>query len=129
MLQFDAKSLLQQARKAAETAYAPYSNEPQGAALLAADGTVYTCGNVEFATFGGSVCADLGALTKAVTDGKRQFVALAVFPYRYPCGNCRQFISEFGLELQIVAETPDGNVENKALPQLLPNSFGKSNLG
>jgi cytidine deaminase len=125
----DAKALLETAKKAASGAYAPYSGEAKGAALLCTDGSVFSSGNVEFATFGGSVCADLAALTKAVTEGKRQFKALALYPYRYPCGNCRQYISEFGLDVDVYTEKADGKIESRTLPELLPNSFGKSNLG
>lgn len=128
-MQFNAKSLLAAAETAAQTSYAPYSKQPKGAALLCFDGSVYSSGSVEFATYGGSVCADLGALTKAICDGKRDFAALAVYPNRYPCGSCRQFFSEFGLDMQVVTEDTEGNVQAKTLQQLLPNSFGKSNLG
>lgn len=124
----DAETLLKLAADAAKNAYAPYSQEPKGAALLCSDGSTYSSGNVEFATYGGSVCAELGALTKAVTDGKREFRALALAPHRYPCGNCRQYFSEFGLELDVLTTSQDGMIEQKPLTELLPNSFGKSNL-
>lgn len=129
MKEFDAKALLKAAEDAAKNSYVPYSNEPKGAAILCSDRTVYTSGSVEFATFGGSVCAELAALMKAVNDGKRQFVAVALHPYRYPCGNCRQFLSEFGLELNVITARSHDAIESKTLPELLPNSFGKSNLG
>lgn len=129
MAAYDAKSLLERAREAAANSYAPYSNAPKGAALLASDGTVYASGNIEFATFGGSVCAELGALTLAVNEGKRDFTAIALHPHRYPCGNCRQFLSEFGLGIDVITAQADGSVDARPLPAFLPNSFGKSNLG
>lgn len=129
MATYDAKSLLERAREAAANSYAPYSNEPKGAAILASDGTVFASGNVEFATFGGSVCAELGALTRAINEGKREFKAIALHPHRYPCGNCRQFLSEFGLDLDVITSKPDGSIDSRPLPAFLPNSFGKSNLG
>jgi cytidine deaminase len=128
MTKFDANALLKLASDASKHAYAYYSNEPKGAALLCSDGSIYSSGNLEFVTFGGSVCAELGALTKAVSEGKQEFRALALFPYRFPCGNCRQFFAEFGLGLDVVTSRQDGTVEQKSLPELLPNSFGKSNL-
>jgi cytidine deaminase len=128
MKKVDAKELLKAAGDAAHNAYAPYSNEPKGAALLCSDGSVYACCNVEFATFGGSVCAELGALVRAINDGKQSFSALALTPYRFPCGACRQFFNEFGLQLDVFTARQDGTIEQKSLGELLPNSFGKSNL-
>lgn len=128
MKKVDAKELLKAAADAAKNAYAPYSNQPKGAALLCSDGTVYACCNVEFATFGGSVCAELGALVQAINSGKQSFTALALTPYRFPCGACRQFFNEFGLQLDVFTARQDGTIEQKTLSELLPNSFGKSNL-
>jgi len=129
MSEIDTLALLQRAKDSAEWAYAPYSNEPKGAALLCSDGSIYASGNVEFATFSCSVCAELAALTQAISEGKRQFKALAIFPYRYPCGTCRQFLSEFGLDVQVITACANGDIESKFLPELLPHSFDKSNIG
>ena len=92
--------LYKAAMKAAETAYAPYSNFHVGAALLAEDGTVFTGCNVENRSFGLTICAERGAVMKAVSSGCRSFIALAVatpdsdYPVG-PCGACRQVLSEF----------------------------------
>jgi cytidine deaminase len=92
--------LYKAALKAAETAYAPYSNFHVGAALLGEDGTVFTGCNVENRSFGLSICAERGAVMKAVSCGCRSFAALAIATSDSdcpvgPCGACRQVLSEF----------------------------------
>jgi cytidine deaminase len=94
------EQLFTQARAAAESAYAPYSKFRVGAALLAADGRVFTGCNVENRSFGLSICAERGAVMKAVSDGGRRFTALAISTPDSPtpvgpCGACRQVLSEF----------------------------------
>lgn len=121
--------LIDAAQLACDQAYAPYSRVAKGAAIESADGAVYAAGNLEFATYGGSVCAEIAALSAAINDGKRQFKLIALSPYRYPCGNCRQALSEFGLSLTIVTKRDDGNIERRTLAELLPESFGKGHLG
>jgi len=94
--------LFAQARKAADSAYAPYSKFRVGAALLADDGTVITGCNVENRSFGLTNCAERTAVFKAVSMGRRSFAALAIstpdseVPVG-PCGACRQVLSEFML--------------------------------
>jgi cytidine deaminase len=88
------------AQKAAENAYAPYSKFRVGAALLADDGTIITGCNVENRSFGLTICAERTAVTKAVSEGRKSFKALAIstpdsaVPVG-PCGACRQVLSEF----------------------------------
>ena len=93
-------ALFEEARKAADFAYAPYSKFRVGAALLAADGTVFSGCNVENRSFGLTVCAERNAAFKAISSGQQSFIALAVstpdseIPVG-PCGACRQVLSEF----------------------------------
>jgi cytidine deaminase len=92
--------LFKEARKAADFAYAPYSNFRVGAALLGEDGTLYTGANVENRSYGLAICAERSAVVSAVSKGARKFVALAIstpdssYPVG-PCGACRQVLTEF----------------------------------
>ena len=112
-------------------AYAPYSDYKVGAALLCADGTVYTGCNIENASYTPTVCAERTAFFKAITEGHRAFSAIAIcggkdgvitglFP---PCGVCRQVMREFCEDdFQVYMITPEG-YETRTLAQLLPDSF------
>jgi cytidine deaminase len=96
----DARALITRAREAARSSYSPYSGFPVGAALLCTDGTVVLGTNVENRSFGLSNCAERSALFSAVSQGKREFAAVAVACPRAdvpvaPCGACRQALSEF----------------------------------
>ena len=113
-------------------AYAPYSGYKVGAALLCADGTVYQGCNIENASYGATNCAERTAFFKAVYDGKREFVSIAVcggkegvitgsFP---PCGICRQVMREFCEDdFRIYLVGAEGTYESCTLSQLLPFSF------
>ena len=120
--------LIEQAKNASINAYAPYSGKPCGAALLTTDNQVVTGCNLEFATYSGSICAELSALSKAISAGHRQFQALALVPGDLPCGMCRQYLSEFGLDIDIVLESQDGAIRTVNLADLLPGNFGRSSL-
>ncbi len=119
--------LLQAARKALQHSYHPYSQFAVGAALLCEDGTVYTGCNIENAAYSATVCAERTAFFKAISDGKRQFTAIAVVGSAdpcYPCGVCRQVMAEFcGGDFRIVLEGENGKIEQHTLSQLLPHSF------
>ena len=125
------EKLSQLAIEAMAGAYAPYSGYKVGAALLCADGTVYTGCNIENASYTPTVCAERTAFFKAITDGKREFSAIAVCGgkdgviegYFPPCGVCRQVMAEFcGPDFKIYLATPQG-YEERTLAQLLPDSF------
>ena len=124
------KELIALASQAREKAYAPYSNYPVGAALLTGSGQVYTGVNVENASYGLSICAERTAAVKAVSAGEREFVAIAVVTDNggSPCGACRQFLAEFGPQLRIILADVAGKSRVYTMSELLPDSFGPSNL-
>ena len=126
------EKLVQMAMEAMEHAYVPYSGYKVGAALLFADGTVYCGCNIENASYSPTVCAERTAFFKAVYDGHRDFVSIAVcggkdgvitgaFP---PCGVCRQVMREFCRDdFVIYLVGAGGSYEALTLSQLLPYSF------
>ena len=125
-------SLIQAAKCAMEHAWAPYSGFKVGAALLAEDGRVFTGCNIENASFSVTACAERTALCKAVSEGCRSFTALAVVggkggvctDFAYPCGACRQALSEFcGEDFRVLLWKDDGMIEATTLGALLPGSF------
>ena len=114
--------------EAAEGAYAPYSGYRVGAALLTADGKVYTGANVENSSYGAAICAERTAAVKAVTDGQREFVSLAVAApgssaIAWPCGICRQFLFEFGGGLRVITGADAEGLEALTLDDLLAHGF------
>lgn len=127
-----ARGLLDRAREARANAYAPYSNFPVGAALLARDGRVFTGVNVENAAYPLSTCAERTAVARAATEGAREFTAVAVIgPQDHapcaPCGGCRQVLYEFGPDMVVV--TPDGDgYRESTLRDLLPGAFDARRL-
>jgi cytidine deaminase len=127
----DYKKLVEMAYEAMENAYVPYSNFNVGAALLGKSGKVYTGCNVECASYGGTNCAERTALFKAVSEGEREFTAIAVVSRTRditpPCGICRQVLAEFGTDMDvIVAKDLDYEVYN--LSELLPLNFTSDEL-
>ncbi len=123
--------LVEQAIEAREYAYAPYSHYKVGAALLTTDGKIYKGCNVENASYSPSNCAERTAIFKAVSEGDREFEAIAVVTSDggMPCGLCRQVMREFAPNLTVIIGNIDGTYQVFALPDLLPHSFGPENLG
>ena len=124
------EELLQKARDMKRFAYVPYSHYWVGAALRSKDGRVFTGCNVENAAFGNTMCAERTALFKAVSEGVREFTAIAIAAEGsapFPCGACRQSLYEFAPELRVLV-TWDGNVREAGLNELLPEGFGPSSL-
>lgn len=131
-----ARELISRAMKARESAYCPYSGFAVGAALLCADGTVYTGCNVETAAFNGT-CAERTAIFSAVAAGHREFRAIAVAGAAKgrepdsictPCGVCRQVMREFcGPDFEIIL-TDGRDISAATLDELLPMAFGPDNL-
>ncbi|MBE6854848.1 MAG: cytidine deaminase [Ruminococcus sp.] len=123
-------SLFHTARSAAQHAYAPYSNFRVGAALLCADGTVYTGCNVENAAYPLCTCAERTAICKAVSEGNRTFSAIAITSLDsadacLPCGSCRQTLAEFCTDdfLVIVQGDSADSVRAYRLGDLIPAVF------
>lgn len=124
-------TLIQAAVEARKWAYAPYSNYPVGAALLTASGRMYDGVNVENAAYPTTICAERVAVFKAVSEGERDFQAIAVVTENggSPCGSCRQVLAEFGLEISVLIADIEGNlIEEITLADLLPQAFTPKDL-
>ncbi|MDD2574272.1 MAG: cytidine deaminase [Bacillota bacterium] len=123
----DYRKLLALAEEAKEHSYSPYSGFRVGAAILSTDGKVITGTNVESATYGATVCAERAAVVRAVSEGYRDFEAIAVASDAeggsFPCGICRQFLAEFGLGIKVITGKPDGDIKVNTVAELLPFSF------
>ncbi|MCM1039717.1 MAG: cytidine deaminase [Roseburia sp.] len=141
MLKEDAiKKLIHEALRAREFSYAPYSAYHVGAALLTENGDIYTGCNIENAAYSPTNCAERTAFFKAVSEGEREFKAIAITggpkgeittQYAYPCGVCRQVMMEFcdPDKFQIITARSESEYEIRALAELLPAGFGPANLG
>lgn len=125
-----AAELVQQALVARERAYAPYSDYKVGAALLVADGTVILGCNVENAAYPACICAERVALTAAVAQGHRTFVAIAVATRDggSPCGTCRQVMAELGPDMAVHISDDQGTFRTTSVANLLPDSFTGASL-
>ena len=125
------KELLELAIKAADFAYVPYSKFRVGAALDCSGGTVFTGCNVENSSYGATNCAERTAIFKAVSEGHRDFVRIAVYcadgkpeDYSMPCGICRQVMAEFcNSDFKILIVTDQENYYEYTLGELLPKAF------
>jgi cytidine deaminase len=121
------RELIGKAKRARLKAYAPYSNFKVGAALLTKQGKVYTGANVENGSDGLTVCAERAAVLKAVNEGDKDFVRIAVVTEKNrpitPCGACRQVLSEFAGDLKIICANLRGDVKKYTLKELLPEAF------
>jgi cytidine deaminase len=120
------QELLRIAYAATTKAYAPYSNFFVGTALLTTAGNVYDGCNIENSSFGVTICAERVAMVKAISCGDRDFDTIVIVgssrEFIYPCGLCRQFMSEFGINIKIVVEHNNEIREHK-LRDLLPHAF------
>lgn len=123
-MSFD-QALIVAARKARQKAYAPYSNFAVGAALRTRSGRVFTGCNIENASYGLTICAERVAVAKAISEGERDFEAIAVVSPggATPCGACRQVLAEFNPDLRIIVADPEGNIRRFRLSELLPEAF------
>ncbi|XP_053546308.1 cytidine deaminase [Bombina bombina] len=125
--------LVNKSQEAKTYAHCPYSNFRVGAALLASDGKIYLGCNVENACYTLGNCAERTAIQKAVSEGNKQFLAIAIASdvedeFITPCGACRQVMREFGSNWDVFLTKPNGTFITTTLHQLLPMSFGPENL-
>lgn len=125
--------LIKEAELAMNFSYSPYSCFKVGAAILTSDGKVFTGCNIENASYGATICAERTAAVKAVSEGHTEFIKIAIVSssgeYTYPCGICRQFLSEFFMSdgILIVKDNTQG-IKTMNFFELLPNSFSKESI-
>ena len=125
------RELYEKALEVMPKAYAPFSQFKVGAALLSVDGEVFTGVNVENSSFGGTICAERTAFVKAISEGVMEFEAIAVVSSEgqaWPCGICRQVMSEFMNSDGIIILENHGLIKKFKLDELLPHSFGACDI-
>lgn len=130
-------TLITKANAARKFAYTPYSEFKVGAALLLDSGEIVTGCNIENAAFGPTNCAERTAFFKAISEGKMEFLAIAIMggkkeipeSYAFPCGVCRQVMREFcNDDFQIIVAKNEDEFKVYRLPELLPEGFGGGNI-
>ena len=125
------KLLIETAINIRDWAYAPYSHYSVGAALLTASGKVYEGVNIENAAYPTTMCAERVAIFKAVSEGEREFTAIAVATENggASCGSCRQVLAEFGLQTQVIFVDSAGRIAlDTTVENLLPSAFTPEDL-
>ena len=124
--------LMDMAKEAMKSAYAPYSHFSVGAAVETDDGEVYCGCNIENSSYGATICAERTAISKAVSEGYRRITRIAICDsnnsFAWPCGICRQVMSEFAVEDFYVILEDNGKLSNFFLKELLPNSFSGKDM-
>jgi cytidine deaminase len=125
-------ALVEAATKARLRACSPYSGVKIGAAVLTSDGSIYSGANIENASYGLSCCAERTAIFKAVSEGSKRIIAIAVVgkseEFTRPCGACRQVMVEFNPRMKVLRRGIDGFSEDRSAASLLPDYFGPSEL-
>lgn len=134
----DKRKLIELALRARENSYCPYSGYSVGAALLAADGRVFTGCNIENAGYSPTLCAERAAMAAAVSAGVRAFAMLAVAggpqgkapeTYFWPCGVCRQWLAEFcSPHFPVLCAKSAEDFQESTLRELLPHAFSPATL-
>ncbi|MCR4923946.1 MAG: cytidine deaminase [Lachnospiraceae bacterium] len=138
----DIQKLINEALKARERSYSPYSDYKVGAALLCENGKIYKGCNIENSSYGASNCAERTAVFKAVSEGEVNFKAIAIVgskadcrkdimkDYAYPCGICRQVLSEFTDpdSFKVIVARSENEYREYLLKELLPLGFSRDNL-
>jgi cytidine deaminase len=128
----DYKHLVEWATKAKQNALPTYSNFFVGAAVLTIEDKVYTGCNVESSSYSLTICAERNAIFKAISEGEREFKAIAVVgdteDFISPCGACRQIISDLCGEIDVILVNSSGDYIVKKTSELLPLAFGDKDL-
>ncbi len=137
-MEYDIQELARTALSMRKMSYTPYSHFNVGAALLSKDGKIYTGCNIENASFTPTNCAERTAFFKAVSEGVKEFTAIAIaggpagedpIDYCPPCGVCRQVMSEFCTDsFEIILVKSETEYETFTLPEILPKRFGPKDL-
>ena len=127
-MEIDYKQLMDKAKEASKMSYSPFSRFAVGAALIAISGKIYSGCNIENSSFGMTNCAERTAIFKAVSEGEREILAIAIYSPNsdncYPCGACRQVMFEFQGDDEIIVITEDcGRLDARKLSEFLPFGF------
>ena len=121
------RALVEAAKKARLNAYSPYSGVKIGAAVLTSGGAIYSGSNIENASYGLSCCAERTAIFKAVSEGSKGIVAIAIVgkseDFTKPCGACRQVMGECNPKMKVLRRGVDGFSEESTAGSLLPSHF------
>ena len=126
------RNLIDLAAGAMANSYSPYSNFKVGAAIECADGSAFTGCNIENASYGATMCAEAAAVASAVSAGHREFKRIAIVSegtsYCFPCGTCRQILSEFSPDTEVLSVRSDGRYVSYPLTSLMPMAFGGDHI-
>ena len=126
-------ALVEAARSARRNAYSPYSRVKIGSAVLSSRGKIYSGCNIENSSYGLACCAERTAIFKAISEGDRDLVAIAVVgkseEFTSPCGACRQVMVEFNPRMKVLRRGTDGFTEDTTAEKLLPSHFSPEELG
>jgi cytidine deaminase len=126
------ENLVRKASEARKNAYSPYSRVKIGAAVLTRSGKVYSGCNIENSSYGLSNCAERTAIFKAVSEGEREIVAIAIVgeseDYTKPCGACRQVMVQFNPKMKVLRRGVDGFSSDTTARDLLPHAFNPKGL-
>ncbi|MCL2126263.1 MAG: cytidine deaminase [Oscillospiraceae bacterium] len=127
------RKLIDLATEVMENSYSPYSRFKVGAVVECSDGSIFMGCNIENAAFGATMCAEAAAIASAVSAGKRSFKRMAITSegsvYCFPCGSCRQLLSEFSPDIEVLCARADGRYVSYSLSALLPMAFNKEQMG
>lgn len=126
------EKMIKKAKEVRKNAYVPYSNFPLGASLLTSKGKIFTGANIENASYSLTICAERVAIFKAVSAGYHDFEALIIYGGKNktitPCGACRQVITEFSRDIEVIMVNENGKEYKKTGAELLPGSFSQGDM-